>query len=202
MNRLIIYIHGLGGNAKEAEHYKPLLKKSDVIGFDYKAKNPWEAKEEFSRFFDQKSAGYDSVVLIANSIGAFFAMCSLSGKRISKALFVSPVADMEKLIEAMMAQSNVTEAELRQKKEIKTDFGQTLSWQYLCHVRENPISWNIPTCVLYGEKDNLISSETITAFSKKIGAKLTVAKNAEHWFHTPEQMKALDKWVKNSLENS
>jgi hypothetical protein len=31
MNRLVIYIHGKGGNAKEAEHYKPLFPKDDVI---------------------------------------------------------------------------------------------------------------------------------------------------------------------------
>lgn len=32
MSRLVIYIHGKGGNAKEAEHYKLLFPKNDVIG--------------------------------------------------------------------------------------------------------------------------------------------------------------------------
>ena len=53
MNRVIIYIHGKGGNAEEAEHYKTLFKDSDVIGFDYTAQTPWEAKEQFPPFLIQ-----------------------------------------------------------------------------------------------------------------------------------------------------
>ena len=37
MKELVIYVHGKGGEAEEAEHYKPLFPKSDVIGFDYKS---------------------------------------------------------------------------------------------------------------------------------------------------------------------
>ena len=35
MKELIIYVHGKGGNAVEAEHYKQLFTASDVIGFPY-----------------------------------------------------------------------------------------------------------------------------------------------------------------------
>ena len=52
MKELIIYVHGKGGNADEAEHYKQLFTASDVIGFDYHSQNPWDAKEEFSKFVD------------------------------------------------------------------------------------------------------------------------------------------------------
>ena len=72
-------------------------------------------------------------------------------------------------------------------------------WQYLCYVRNNPIKWNIPTSVLYGENDNLTSFETISAFAEKTGASLTVMKNGEHWFHTAEQMKFLDNWIKENI---
>jgi esterase/lipase len=88
MKELVIYVHGKGGEAEEAEHYKPLFPKSDVIGFDYKSQNPWEAKIEFSDFYDLNTKGYDSVILIANSIGAFFSMNALVEKTISKALFI------------------------------------------------------------------------------------------------------------------
>ena len=37
MKKLVIYVHGKGGNADEANHYKPLFPDFDVIGFDYKA---------------------------------------------------------------------------------------------------------------------------------------------------------------------
>lgn len=195
MKRLVIYVHGKGGNAEESTHYQPLFAESDVIGIDYKSQNPWEAKNEFSCFYDLHSKGYDSVILIANSIGAFLSMNALSDKRIEKAYFISPIVNMEKLIADMLMWSNVTEDELCSKKEIQTDFGETLSWEYLCYVREHPIVWTVPTHILYGEKDNLTSYETISEFAHRIGATLTAMKNGEHWFHTKEQMKFLDNWI-------
>lgn len=198
MKRLIIYVHGKGGNADESEHYKSLFPESDVIGFDYKSQNPWEAKKEFSAFFDLHAKNHSSVILIANSIGAFFSMLSLADKQIDKSFLISPIVDMEKLICNMMIWANVSEKGLKEKREIHTDFGETLSWEYLCYVRENPIRWNIPTCILYGENDNLTSLETISNFASKTGAKLTVMKNGEHWFHTKEQMDFLDEWIKSA----
>lgn len=195
MRHIIIYIPGKGGNAEEANHYRPLFTGSDVIGFDYTSQNPWDAQIEFSKFFDLYSKGYDEVILIANSIGAFFAMSTLAEKSISKALLISPIVNMEKLIADMMLWANVTEDELQSKKEITTAFGETLSWEYLCYVRKHPIKWNIPTCILYGGKDHLTSRETISEFANRIGANLTVMEKGEHWFHTEEQMKVLDNWV-------
>lgn len=199
MKQIVIYVHGKGGTADEARHYQPLFAESDVIGFDYKSPNPWEAKREFSEFYDLQTKGYDSVILVANSIGAFFSMNALSEKKISKALFISPIVNMEKLITDMMIWANVTEDELCSKKEISTDFGETLSWEYLCYVREHPIKWNIPTCILYGANDNLTSIETVSEFAEQTGAILTVMNDGEHWFHTDEQMEFLDNWIRNSM---
>ncbi len=202
MRRLIIYIHGKGGSAEEGEHYKMLFPDSDVIGFDYLSATPWEAKIEFPRFFDILREGYDSVILIANSIGAYFSMCALGEKNVSQALFISPIVNMEKLIKDMMAWNNIGEEELEERGTIPTDFGETLSWEYLSYVRDNPIEWHIPTSILYGEKDNLTSLLTISEFSKEIGAKLTVMKEGEHWFHTVEQMDFLDNWIRSSMEKN
>ena len=199
MKNLVIYIHGKGGNAEEAKHYQPLFAGSDVVGFDYQAKNPWEAKCEFPNFYDRHSNGYDAVILVANSIGAFFAMSSFAEKKISQALFISPIVNLEKLITDMMMWSKITEDELQSKKEIITEYGETLSWEYLCYVREHPIKWHIPTCILYGGKDNMTSKETISVFAESIGATLTVMENGEHWFHTEEQMKVLDDWIISSV---
>lgn len=196
MKSLVIYIHGKGGNAAEAEHYKPLFPDCEVMGFDYKAENPWDAKDEFIKYLESVSAGYDQVYLVANSIGAYFSMISLSSSRITKAYFISPMVDMEKLICDMMMWAGVSENELREKKNIATNFGETLSWEYLSYVRENPIRWTIPTRILYGSKDNLVSLETVTEFANKINAPLTVMEGGEHWFHTDEQMKFLDEWIK------
>lgn len=200
MKSIVIYIHGKGGDAAEAEHYKPLFPEADVLGFDYRARTPWEAKAEFPSFFKKQTAKYDQVTLIANSIGAFFSMHALSGARISRALWISPIVDMETLIGNMMNRANVTEEELCRQREIPTDLGETLSWDYLCYVREHPIVWNVPTRILYGENDHLTSPETITDFSERIRAPLTVMKHGEHWFHTEEQMRFLDDWIKSIEE--
>ena len=76
--------------------------------------------------------------------------------------------------------------------------GEDLSWDYLCYVREHPIRWNASTEILYGENDNLTSYETIASFAREHNAKLTVMEGGEHWFHTKEQMKFLDEWIRNS----
>ena len=84
MKSSIIYIHGNGGSAKEASHYQSFFADVDVIGFDYKAKSPWEAKKEFSPYFDSVFKDCKSVMIIANSIGAFFAMHALSDMPIER----------------------------------------------------------------------------------------------------------------------
>lgn len=198
MKQLAIYIHGKGGSIEEAKHYKSLFPNVDVIGFDYQSETPWEAKEEFTTYYDMHRKGYDSVILIANSIGAFFALSALGNKRIDQAFFISPIVDMEELIRNMMTWAKVSEKELSERKEISTDFGETLSWEYLCYVKNNPIDWQIPTYILYGDKDNLTSKETITRFSERIGAVLTIMSGGEHWFHTVEQIHFLDQWIKKS----
>lgn len=195
MKNLFIYIHGKGGNADEALHYKSLFPDCDVTGFDYKSNTPWDAKKEFSDYFDSVANSYDEVSLIANSIGAFFSMNALAEKPIKKAFFISPMVNLEKLICDMMMWAGISEETLREKKEIATDFGENLSWEYLCYVRENPIKWHIPTQILYGSNDNLTTLETMQEFANKAGATLTVMEGGEHWFHTEEQMEFLDRWI-------
>ena len=191
-----IYLHGKGGNAQEAEHYRALLPGWRVTGFDYRAQTPWEAREEFLPYFEAARREDTKLLLIANSIGAFFAMQALDETQVDRALFISPVVDMEQLIEAMMAGAGVTEPELRQRGEIKTEFGETLSWRYLQDVRQHPIQWRVPTAILYGSGDAFMPRETVEAFARRTGAALTVMESGEHWFHTEEQMQVLDGWVR------
>jgi len=195
MKKAVIYIHGKGGNAEEAEHYKKFFPGCEVIGFDYVSQTPWEAMEEFAKFFDGISENLSSITLIANSIGAFFAMGAVKETQIEKAYFISPIVNMEKLISDMMQWAGVTEIDLAEKGTIETAFGETLSWEYLSWVRNHPISWSVPTSVLYGSADNLQSIDTIKTFAESIGADLTIMENGEHWFHTEEQMEFLDKWI-------
>ena len=197
MKNVVIYIHGKYGTAEEAEHYKKIFNEADIIGFEYTSEYPWDFQKEFSNFIDNIYTKYKKISIIANSIGAYFTMLSLTNKNIEKAFFISPIVDMEKLITDMMVSENITEKELYKKKKIKTSFGEILSWDYLTFARKNPIEWNIPTYILYGENDDLTSYETILNFTNKSKANLTIMKGGEHWFHTDEQIEFLNNWIKN-----
>ena len=186
MKELVLYIHGKGGCAGESEHYKPLFPECEVVGLNYQTFTPWETGREIREAVIKLKAKYDSIVLIANSIGAYFSMNAGIDAMIRRAYFISPVVDMEQLILNMMAWANVTETELEEKAVIPTSFNENLSWEYLCYVREHPVCWAVPTRILYGSRDNLTSYETIAAFAKTHGSELTVMEEGEHWFHTDE----------------
>ena len=196
MKNRIIYVHGKGGSAEEAEHYQALFPGDEVIGFDYHSQTPWDAREEFPAFFAGKRDRCGCLILIANSIGAFFSLSALDRTLVDRAYLISPVVDMEKLIRSLMQWSDVSERELAEQREIATRFGETLSWDYLCYVREHPVLWNVPTHILYGEHDHLTSMETVSAFAARHHAELTVMPGGEHWFHTGGQMRFLDAWIK------
>ena len=200
MKNAVIYVHGKDGSANEANHYKQFFNEDyEVIGFDYKSKFPWQAKEEFQKYFDFIIPKYNEILLIGNSIGAYFSMISLSEKQIKKAMFISPIVDMENVILNMMKWENVSEEELEAKKIINTSFGESLLWEYLSYVRKNSIIWDIPTSILYGEKDDITSLKAMNNFANKINADLTILENGEHWFHTEEQISFLDSWFEKSI---
>lgn len=194
---LVLYIHGKGGNASESTHYKNLFSECDVMGLDYSGNTPWDVGKEINGIVGQMKKKYDRIILVANSIGAYFTMNADIGSCIDRAYFISPVVNMEKLICDTMIWANVTEDELREKRTIPVDFGDDLSWEYLCYVREHPVVWNVPTHILYGERDNLTTYETIRDFAEGHNASVTVMEGGEHWFHTGEQMKFLDDWIIN-----
>ena len=156
---------------------------------------PWFALRDIRLVYQYSVLHWKQVSLRATSIGAWFAMLALEEKPIRNALFVSPVVDMEALIVGMMQGAGVTEAQLQEAGEIPTGFGETLSWPYLCWVREHPLHWrHTRTQVLYGDGDALTSRTMIERFRQESGAHLTIMEGGEHWFHTPVQMAVLQTW--------
>ncbi|MDL2292554.1 alpha/beta hydrolase [Acholeplasma sp. OttesenSCG-928-E16] len=202
MKKVILYIHGKNGSHLETSEYKKNCINFDIIGLEYNDYLPWVVKNQIILKYEELKNIYDQIWIIANSIGAYFAMLALQNKKIEKSLFISPITDMEKLIIEMMEFAHISEENLKEKGEIITDFGETLSWVYLDYVRKNPIKWNIPTEILYGEKDNLVSVATIYKFIDTHNAKLTIFKNGEHWFHTKEQIAFLNEWMKKGTQFS
>ena len=168
LKKAMIYVHGKGGSYLEAEQFKNICLDFDVFGVDYNDYFPWIVKNKIMEVYDKISEKYDYIYVLANSIGAYFTMHTLQNFKIEKALFISPILDMEQLIVDMMSWANVSEKELSERKEIPTDFGETLSWEYLCFVRANPINWKMPTEILYAEHDNLTSRQTVDKFIDRI----------------------------------
>lgn len=157
--------------------------------------DPWTAVPELQSALEFMKPRWDEVSLRANSIGAHFSLLAFAGEPLRRALFVSPILDMERLIADMMRGAGVTEEELAARGEIATDFGQTLSWRYLRWERQHPIqNWRCPTAILYAGRDNMTGRETAERFAAGRGAALTVMETGEHWFHTPEQLAVLRAW--------
>ncbi len=193
---LVLYIHGKGGSPAEAERYKAIFQDCDVVGLNYLSETIQQAKEEFQTLFKTYTQKYNHIIIIANSIGAYFAMCALPQEKIKRAYFISPIVDMESLILNMMDFYGISEDNLKKEETIHIPNGETLSWEYLCYVRDNPIIWNVPSYILYGENDTLTELNTITSFANQTNANLTIMPNGEHWVHTDEQMKFLDEWIR------
>ena len=81
----ILYVHGKGGNAQEAEHYQKLFPADEVIGLDYQTCSPWETGKEIKAAIEGLRERSNHVWLIANSIGAFFSMNAEIDELIQKA---------------------------------------------------------------------------------------------------------------------
>lgn len=201
-NTVIFYVHGKGGNAEEGEYYRRFFPECNLYGLDYKTNTPWETREEIRAAVEMLTKKYSDIILVAGSVGAFFAMNAGIENAIKKAYFISPIVNMEKLIVDMIGWANTTEEKLEEKEIIETDFGEPLSWKYLSYVRDNPIHWDVPTEIIYGERDNLTSLETVSAFANQHDVRLTIVENGEHWLHTEEQIKAIDDWMKRTTNEN
>lgn len=200
-----LFLHGQMGYKEEAEAFAQVVcpKGYQVLSIDLPAHGerqewaeelvPWTAAPDIRAALDWAGRRWKTVSLRANSIGAYFAMLAFDAP--DRALLVSPILDMERLILAMMGWAGVTDEQLREQGEIATSFGQTLSWKYLCWVREHPVhDWACPVCILYGSQDNMTSRQAIDEYVRHHDAKLTVMEGGEHWFHTPEQLAVLGEW--------
>ena len=199
MNDAILYRHGTAGRTGEADRFRAVCPGFGVLGVDYRGELPWEAVPQIAAAYDEARRQYDHIILLANSIGAYFAMLALQDRAPDRALFVSPVLDMERLILDMMGWAGVSEQALREQGEIPTNFGETLSWKYLCYVQEHPITWQTPTEILYAGGDHLVSRQSVERFAEEHGAGLTVLEGGEHWFHTEDQLAFLDGWMKRVI---
>ena len=214
-NRVFIAIHGNMSN-KEDDVIKILAEKVisngyQVLSFDLpehgerKYDTNYLCKvqncvKDLKQIIEYAKKKYVGINLWACSMGAYFSLLAYKDENIRNSLFLSPVVNMKVIIDNMMLWNNTTEKELEEKQEIKTDFGQTLYWDYYKYVKENPIvNWNKETFILYGSKDNMQEKSIIQEFSDKFKCKLSILENGEHYFHTKEQLNYYKKWLDKAI---
>ena len=93
-----------------------------------------------------------------------------------------------------MLQAQVTEEQLKESQEIKTETGVVLFWKYLCWVREHPVkSICKETNILYGTQDEMIPYKIVKRFSEENNCRLNFVEN---------EVAAMRKWEQTVLEES
>lgn len=207
-DKVYIYVHGKMSQKEEARDFalKAVQRGYQVLSFDLPEHGErkgeeytcdvWNGVRDLQVIYDYAAEQWRHKSLFGSSLGAYFGLLAYRDCPIEKALFVSPILDMEVLIENMMKWSGVTEAALEEKRTIPTPMGETLYWDYYCYVKQHPIDkWAVPTGILWASKDNLTERVVIDRFVERFNAELTVLEDGEHWFHTEEQLEFLHAWL-------
>ncbi|HEX3011905.1 MAG TPA: alpha/beta hydrolase, partial [Syntrophomonadaceae bacterium] len=84
-----------------------------------------------------------NISLFACSMGAYFSLLAYRDLPLEQCLFLSPVLNMERIINNMMKWFNVSEDKLKADQEVETPIGQTLYWDYYCYVKSHPVdTWS------------------------------------------------------------
>lgn len=144
-----------------------------------------------------------NISLFACSMGAYFSLLAYKHEPLKQCLFLSPVVNMERIIDNMMTWFNISESRLKTEKEIPTPIGKTLYWDYYSYVKEHPVvEWNNSTSILYGSEDNLCEFDVVSGFAKLFNCDFQVMDNGEHYFHTQEQLQFFKHWLKKSIVTS
>ena len=196
--RLLVYVHGYHGNNERAEFIASFLKRYDVKGLEFGDGAPWEIAEVIKPQFEEMIKGYDEVVVVAMSLGAFLTMEYLYPYNIKKAFFLSPLTDMYQYIFDMMNQFHVTEKKLKEQKIVKLENGVVLSYDFYKHTMVDSDKWNVKTHVLYGSLDELIYLESVADFVATHDATLTIINGGHHRLNEESDKEFFKKWL---LEN-
>lgn len=213
-----LYVHGRHGSKADALALAEVAtsKGYDVIAFDLPehGDRAGETRNGIPYACDARNGSadlrsvhgaiakrYESLSLFACSLGAYFSLVACAGgPGFAKALFLSPILDMERLIANMMGWAGVSEERLRREGTVATDFGETLSWDYLSFARDRRLkSWTVPTAILYGEGDSLTERGVLDGFAARFGCSVDVMAGGEHYFHTPEQLAHARIWMEREI---
>lgn len=195
IDRVVIYIHGYQSSRKEFDFYKSFIVGYDVKNLAYDDGDIYKVGPIIREKFQKLTSKYREVVVIAHSIGAFYAMEYLSDQNIKKAFFISPITDMFQVLFDMMNKYKVTEKRLKKEENILLENGFTLSYSFYKHVLEDSDNWKTPTEVLFGYQDGLTYLNNTIAFVSSHNASLTIKNDADHYFKKPKDLDFIQKWI-------
>lgn len=217
-DRLLLAVHGMASNKEDtvialaaqaaAQHgvctlsYDLPEHGARSSGADYPC-NPWNGLSDLLAVYQYACGIAHKISFFACSLGAYHTMLAYPRIKVEKFFFLSPMVDMEHVIEGMMTAAGVTQDRLEREKYISVQDGPPLDWAYYCYVREHPIRYpqhgSEPIVMLRGEKDMLCTQRDAKAFADWYSAKLTIAPGAEHFFYLPEHLNLFSKWMDQNM---
>ena len=210
-DKAYIYVHGKMSDKESAETFAQIAENKgyQTISFDLPEHGErisekyrcdiWNGISDLHQISSYTFANWKSVSLFACSLGAYFSLQAYRDISFEKCFFLSPIVNMEYLIQNMFLWFHVTEEMLYTEREIPTPI-DTLSWDYYQYVKKNPVTkWNSPTYILYGGKDNLQSLQVIENFAKTNHVALTISEQSEHSFMGNEDDEMIKNWLYDNL---
>lgn len=207
-DKIYVFVHGKMSCKEDAQGFAKIAAERgyQVLSFDLPEHGDrkeesypcdvWNGVLELNIIGEYVKQNWNNINLFACSLGAYFSLLAYKNYPLKNCLFLSPILDMERLIQSMMRWFDVSEEILKEKQNVTTPMGETLNWDYYCYVKEHPVNqWDVPTAILYGSEDNLTERDAVNTFIKRFGGNLTVLQGGEHYFHTEEQIDFLTQWL-------
>lgn len=159
----------------------------------------WNGIHDLTIVGNETFRRWKEVSLYACSLGAYFSLHAYQDFPFQKALFQSPIVDMEYLIRQMFVWFGISEERLEREKEMDTPIDR-MSWRYYQYVLSHPVSeWKTPTCILYAMKDQLQSREVMADFAQRFACEMTTAENSDHPFMEEKDAAIVQQWMRSHI---
>lgn len=162
---------------------------------------PAEALADLDKILTWADEHWSEVSIFAVSIGAYLSLLACADRPIRRAWLLAPMTDLLTMIQNSMEVAGVSEEQLQMEGTVTTPAGENLSWPYFSFVAANPPShWPHCTEILHASSDQTVPVEHSIAFAERFDASLKILPDAEHWFHTPDQLRQLGTWLQETQD--
>lgn len=216
--KVFLFTHGRMGSKDDAQLFASIAEEFGYQTISFDLPEHGERKENssykctiFNCMEDAKTIAeytfknWAYVSLYGCSLGAQICLqtfCNDTVFPFEDAIFLSPIIDMNYLIDQMMEWFNISEYQLRNQKFIETPIDVLTIDQYDFY-RTHPISiWPFQTNILFGAKDNLQNQRIHSEFLESFGGILTISDTSEHPFMAPDDRNILTNWYRMTLSEN